>query len=206
MIVRTNNGYPSLTADGKIRECCCGCLDVQFSVLCVERVGQVYNATGSHTMNAVIDTASTKCGALSFSITNDTAAELTSRSVQQISCDGPCGTARLAKEQGLVLGRIRYPGPANGDAFLLEYKCNRFYTYSTMPGYGFKFGGISVSGLPGGIQLRAQYRVGGSSPDTRVFLDISQDGTYAADPVGMVIGEPGTPTGNSPVYAEIFFT
>ena len=214
MIVRTNNGYPSLTADGKVRACCCGCLDVRFNLLFGRAtIGSpidcpIYNPTGNHSMNAVIDAASTQCGALSFSITNDTLEQLVNRNVSETSCEGSCGEARLSKAQSLVSGRIAYPGPAHGNAFTCEYQCNRIFTHPSgcVPAVWFRFGTITVSGLPAGIQIRAQYRTTGRFPDSRVWLDISQDGTYGDDPQSFVVSEPGTFDGNQPVYAEIFFT
>lgn len=205
MIVRTTNGHPSLTQDGKVRACCCGCVDVVFEIWLGYTNGNITGVQGDHTITAVLSDAATKCGRLSFSLTKPLASELLATNVAERSCEGPCGHASLSKI-GSIIGRVRFPATEIGTPVLVQYSTTRTFEATMNPSFTLGFGAISVSGLSAaGRRLFARYRSTGHFPGTRDWINVATDGTYGRDANGYQVQEGGTDIQHSDIFAEMYF-
>ena len=206
MVVYTNNGYPSLTDDGKVRTCCCGCASFEFTVLMTYDGGSISGTSGNHTLAESIVAGATGCGPLSWYFSENTLALLAAHSVEKRSCDGPCGESYAQKTASYIYGKFRYPyftNPATMAA-TVGYECNRLFSYTRRPSVNLRVSQLVVSGL-GGRTIHVRYRRTGYDAGTTPWLDTAADGTYA-DPTGSTVFEGGTSGTNTNLYVEFYFT
>lgn len=207
MIVYTNNGYPSLTADGKVRTCCCGCASFEYTVLFTYADGYVLEPWGDHTIYDRIVAGATGCGALYESVTRDTLQNVAAAAWSKEGCDGPCGESYTQKRASYVDGRFRYPYKTTPMSLAADvgYECNRFYSGELGPTWArFELSRLVVSGIGQNV-LHVRYRRAGQNPGTFPVMDVSADGTYA-DTGGITANLGGTAGTNESIYVEFYFT
>ena len=206
MVVYTNNGHPSLTDDGKVRTCCCGCARFEFTVVLSWDGGDISGASGDHALAGNIAAGATGCAALSFSYREATLADLGAHSVPKASCESPCGESFLQKTASYITGRFRYPyftNPATMAA-TIGYECDRIFSWTRRPSVNLRVSQLVVSGL-GGRTIHVRYRRTGYDPGVSPWLDTANDGTYS-DPSGATVFEGGSSGTNTNLYAEIYFS
>ena len=213
MIVRTNNGYPSLTADGKIRECCCGCAKCTIEMLVSYDAHTVLNPAGNHKIFGQLQYDATLCDNIASNVVAETIAATVNGVGPLSSCtSAKCGESHVKKDGQYVFATFRNfaksTGVLNTATFWCGYECNRTFTVQDEPpSITLRVNSVTFEGLEElGLTAYGIYEEVGSTVVDHAWSlgTITQDGTYTGE-LGRTVYEYGRPKTNTDLYFHLYF-